>query len=131
MWRGSASQIRFTLEPGTASKAGIKVFCGKEHETAVYYDRKEGVVVIDRTISGIPFKGSEDSVNVRKCDIGDKTELEFELLLDVSSLEVFIDGGRHVMTANVYPDPEDTEVRFFAEGGTAVFKKIAKFDVVV
>ena len=67
--------------------------------------------MIDRTISGIPFKGSEDSVNVRKCDIGDKTELEFELLLDVSSLEVFIDGGRHVMTANVYPDPEDTEVR--------------------
>ena len=35
------------------------------------------------------------------------------------------------MTANVYPDPEDTEVRFFAEGGTAVFKKIEKFDVVV
>ena len=128
---GNVARIRFTLEPGTATKAGIKVFCGKEHETAVYYDRNEGVVVIDRTISGIPFKGSEDSVNVRKCDIGDKTELEFELLLDVSSLEVFIDGGRHVMTANVYPDPEDTEVRFFAEGGTAVFKKIEKFDVVV
>ena len=128
---GSVTRIRFTLEPGTATKAGIKVFCGKEHETAVYYDRKEGVVVIDRTISGIPFKGSEDSVNVRKCDIGDKTELEFELLLDVSSLEVFIDGGRHVMTANVYPDPEDTEVRFFAEGGTAVFREIEKFDVVV
>ena len=125
---GNTARIRFTLEPGTATKAGIKVFCGKEHETAVYYDRKEGVVVIDRTISGIPFKGSEDSVNVRKCDIGDKTELEFELLLDVSSLEVFIDGGRHVMTANVYPDPEDTEVRFFAEGGTAVFKKIEKYD---
>ena len=128
---GNVIRINFTLAPGTATKAGIKVFCGKEHETTVYYDKEEGVVVIDRAKSGIPFKGSEDSVNGRKCDIGDKTELEFELLLDVSSLEVFIDGGRHVMTANVYPDPEDMEVRFFAEGGTALFKEIEKFDVVV
>ena len=53
------------------------------------------------------------------------------MLLDVSSLEVFINGGRHVMTANVYPDPEDTAVRFFAQGGSAKFEDIEKFDVVV
>ena len=53
------------------------------------------------------------------------------MLLDVSSLEVFIDGGRYVMTANVYPDPEDTDVRFFAEDGSAAFHNIEKFDVIV
>ena len=95
------------------------------------YDREEGVVVIDRKRSGIPFSGTEESVDIRKCDVGDKESLEFEMLLDINSLEVFIDGGRHVMTANVYPDPEDVEVRFFAEGGNAVFKDIEKFDVEV
>ena len=128
---GNVTRIRFTLEPGTASKAGVKLFCGKEHETVVCYDRKEGVIFIDRSKSGIPFRGSEDNVNVRKCDVGQLDSIEFELLLDISSLEVFIDGGRHVMTANVYPDPEDLDVRFFADGGDAVFKEIEKLDVVV
>ena len=128
---GNVTRIRFTLEPGTAPQAGVKLFCGKEHETVVCYDREEGVIFIDRSKSGIPFRGSEDNVNVRKCDVGQLDSIEFELLLDISSLEVFIDGGRHVMTANVYPDPEDLDVRFFADGGDAVFKEIEKFDVVV
>ena len=100
---------------GTAARAGVKLFAGEEHETVVYFDREEGVLAIDRSKSGIPFTGSEDDVNVRKLDIGCPESIELEMLLDVSSLEVFIDGGRHVMTANVYPDPEDTDVRFFAE----------------
>jgi hypothetical protein len=35
------------------------------------------------------------------------------------------------MTANVYPDPEDQDVSFFAENGEASFRKIEKYDVVV
>ena len=53
------------------------------------------------------------------------------MLLDISSLELFVNGGKHVMTANVYPDPEDMGVLFFAESGDACFRDIEKFDVVV
>ena len=70
-------------------------------------------------------------MNLRRCRVGSLPSIGLELLLDVSSLEVFLDGGRHVMTANVYPDPEDLDVRFFAEGGTAVFRNVEKYDVVV
>jgi beta-fructofuranosidase len=128
---GTVSRIRLTLEPGTAARAGVKLFAGEEHETVVYFDREEGVLAIDRSKSGIPFTGSEDNVNVRKLDIGHPESIELEMLLDVSSLEVFIDGGRHVMTANVYPDPEDTDILFFAEGGSAAFHDIEKYDVIV
>ena len=128
---GTVTRIRLTLEPGTAARAGVKLFAGEEHETVVYFDREEGVLAIDRSKSGIPFTGSEDNVNVRKLDIDSPESIELEMLLDVSSLEVFIDGGRHVMTANVYPDPEDTDVRFFAEDGSAAFHNIEKFDVIV
>ena len=128
---GAVTRIRLTLEPGTAARSGVKLFAGKEHETVVYFDREEGVLAIDRSKSGIPFTGSEDDVNVRKLDIGCPESIELEMLLDVSSLEVFIDGGRYVMTANVYPDPEDTDVRFFAEDGSAAFHNIEKYDVIV
>ena len=128
---GAVSRIRLTLEPGTAERAGVKLFAGEKHETVVYYDRKEGVLAIDRSKSGLEITGREENVNVRKLDIGHPNSIELELLLDVSSLEVFIDGGRHVMTANVYPDPEDTDVLFFAWNGRAAFRGIEKYDVVV
>ena len=128
---GNVARIRLTLEPGTASKAGVKLFAGEEHETLVYFDRAEGVLVIDRSKSGLKLTGKEENVTVRKLDIGQPEAIGLEMLLDVSSLEVFVNGGRHVMTANVYPDPEDTEVLFFAEGGNAAFKNIEKYDVIV
>lgn len=129
--RGNVIRLRFTLEPGTAKRAGVKVFCGTKHETVIAYDREAGIVEIDRSRSGLPFNGREDEVNVRRCEVGRLDALKMELLLDVSSLELFLDGGRHVMTANVYPDPEDQGVIFFAEGGEASFRNIEKFDVVV
>ena len=88
-------------------------------------------MVIDRSRSGLPLRGREENVAVRRCEIGSADEIALELLLDVSSLEVFIDGGAHAMTANVYPDPEDREIRFFAEGGRATFRNILKYDVIV
>ena len=131
--RGNGIRLRFTLEPGQAKRAGVRVFCGKHHETVISYDREAGIVEIDRSRSGLPFKGREDEVNVRRCEVGSKEALELELLLDVSSLEVFLDGGRHVMTANVYPDPEDQDVIFFTEGGEGetVFRNIEKWDILV
>ena len=129
--RGNVIRLRFTLEPGTATRAGVRVFCGAKHETVIAYDREAGIVEIDRSRSGLPFRGREDEVNVRRCEVGRLDALEMELLLDVSSLELFLDGGRHVMTANVYPDPEDQDVSFFAENGEASFRNVEKFDVVV
>ena len=40
--RGRVIRLRFTLEPGTARRAGVKVFCGKRHATVVSYDREAG-----------------------------------------------------------------------------------------
>ena len=129
--RGSVIRLRFTLEPGTAKRAGVRVFCGSKHETVISSDPEAGIVEIDRGRSGLPFRGREDEVNLRRCQVGCLDALEMELLLDVSSLELFLDGGRHVMTANVYPDPADDGVVFFAEGGEAAFRDVEKFDVVV
>ena len=129
--RGNVIRLRFLLEPGTAKRAGVKVFGGKTGETRIYYEREEGVIVLDRSRSGLPFRGREHDVNVRRCEVGRLASIALELLLDVSTLEVFLDGGKHVMTANVYPDSENDDVIFFSEGGSASFREIEKFDVVI
>ena len=129
---GTVAELRFTLEPGTASRAGVKVFCGKEHETAVYYDAEKGLLIFDRSKSGLPLKGSEKDVNRRVLEVGRPASIDLWLFLDVNSLEVFVDGGRSVMTGNVYPDLEkDDGIRFFSEGGESTFRNIEKFDIAV
>ena len=127
---GNTIEIQVTLEPGTAARSGVKLFRGSEHETLVYYDREEGDIVFDRSRSGIPFTGQEEDVDHRVCHIGAMDSIDLHFFLDVSSIEVFIDGGHHVMTGNVYPDIEqDTGVEFFAEGGSCGFRDLIKFDI--
>ena len=62
--------------------------------------------------------------------MGVRDSIDFDCFLDVSSLEAFIDGGRHTMTGNVYPDPETAKgIQFFAEGGSASFDSVEKYDI--
>ena len=128
---GTVLELRCRLRPGTARRAGLRIFCGTAHETLIYADTAAGQLVLDRSRSGLPLKGREKDVQIRRCPLDRVDEIELELFLDVSSLELFVDGGRSVMTANVYPDPEDTGIRFFSEGGKAEFAEICKYDIAV
>ena len=55
--------------------------------------------------------------------------LSMRIFLDVSSCEVFLNGGERTMTGNVYSD--GAGVTFFAEGGTAKIVELDKYDIVV
>jgi beta-fructofuranosidase len=128
--RGTCAELSVTLELGTAKKAGIKLFCGEEHETLVYYDKEAGKIIFDRSKGGIPFSGSEENVDQRVCAVGKKDSIDLHVFLDINSIEVFIDGGRYVMTGNVYPDlGKDDEIYFFAEDGSCTFKDLVKYDI--
>ena len=126
---GTVLELRCRLRPGTATRAGLRLFRGTEHETLLYVDRAAGQLVLDRSRSGILLKGPEKDVQLRRCPLDRTDEIELELFLDVSSLELFVNGGRSVMTANVYPDPEDLGIVFFSEGGKAEFTEIRKYEI--
>ena len=128
---GNCVELHCTLEPDTAARCGVKVFCGGGHETRIFYDRASGLLVFDRSQSGLLLKGREEDVNRRVVEVGQRERLDLRLFLDVCSVELFADGGRYCMTGNVYPDEGDTGVEFFAEGGTCRFLDVEKFDIVV
>ncbi len=129
---GKTIELKVTIEPGTAAQAGVKLFCGSEHETLVYYDAEKAQIIFDRSKSGIPFSGQEKDVDHRVCPIEQTDSIDLRFFLDISTIEVFINGGRHVMTGNVYPDFDgDAGVQFFAKGGTATFRNLEKYDILV
>ena len=127
---GNVVELRCRLRPGTSRRSGLRLFRGSEHETLLYVDRAAEALVLDRSRSGIPLKGREENVQTRRCPLDRMDEIELELFLDVSSLEVFVDGGRSVLSANVYPDSEDLGIVFFSEGGDAEFTEIRKYDLI-
>lgn len=130
--KGNKIELNLTLRPGTAKRCGVKLFKGEAHETLIYFDRDEMRVVFDRGNSGIDTGGRDKDTRRRYCPVVDPSEIRLQCFLDVSSLEVFVEGGKAVMTGNVFPDIEqDQGVEFFSESGTASFSDIEKFDLVV
>ena len=127
---GNVLELTAEISMEDAVKAGIKLFKVAEHETLITYDKENGTVSFDRTKSGIPLKGKEADCNVRICQVGSMDKISFRIFLDVMSAEVFINGGRYVMTGNMYPDPEDRGIEFFSDGN-AILEKVVKYDIVV
>ncbi|MBS1661326.1 MAG: glycoside hydrolase family 32 protein [Bacteroidetes bacterium] len=95
----------------TASTIGFKVAQGPGGtETIIAYDKATHSVYIAR-----PEKPKI------KAELPAGTELSsLQILLDKSSLEVFVNHGEKVLTCYIYPDEKSTGVTAFAEGGDAL-----------
>ncbi|NJP38231.1 sucrose-6-phosphate hydrolase [Alkalicoccus luteus] len=95
-----ASEI--VLETNSASEFSITI---RDGLTLTY---ENGLLTMSRP----SFK--DGSIETRSTNIASIDELR--LFLDSSSAEVFVDGGRTVMTARFFPEPEANIVRISGEG---------------
>lgn len=127
---GTVLELEAVFSLKGAKRAGVILFQGENHETLVFYDAEAGRVVFDRSQSGADQRGSEKESNVRvlPLSLGNGT-ISFRIFLDVSSAEVFLNGGRGVMTGNIYADEGDRGISFFAEGGDATLLSVKKYDL--
>lgn len=127
---GMVLELEAVFSLKSAKRAGGVLFQGETHETLVFYDAEAGRVLFDRSQSGADQRGSENESNVRvlPLSLGNGT-ISFRIFLDVSSAEVFLNGGRGVMTGNIYADEGDRGISFFAEGGDATLLSVKKYDL--
>lgn len=116
----------FDLGRGGARKLGLRLRRSGEgeEETLVYYDMEEQSVVLDRMKSGAGV-AEDDGTYEAPLPLQPGTKLRLHILMDRSSVEVFTNEGRVVLTARVYPTRGDsTGVDLFAEGGTAALTRL-------
>lgn len=83
-------------------------------ETLVYYDRQRHAVVCDRSRSGLgstveTFAPAEPDQN---------QIISLQIFIDHSSIEVFVNNGKAVITNRIYPDPDSTGYELYAVGGS-------------
>ncbi len=129
---GTKIELCFTLDLGTAQRVGVKLYQRGEHDARIYYDRATDRVVFDRSRMGVEIShdAEEKDASVRSVKVNTAHgRLSMRIFLDVSSCEVFLNGGERTMTGNVYSDGDG--ISFFAEGGSAKIVDLDKYDIVV
>lgn len=107
--------VQFSLADFQGSAFGIKVCCSDDfqEETVFRYDVKDSTISFDRNRSG---KG-EGGVRRAALDVKETDTITFHLFIDRSSVELFVNDGRLVMTGRIYPSETSQAVELFAEGG--------------
>lgn len=116
---GKAYEIEVEIDPADADVVGLMLRAGEEEYTLVGYDTVKGSTFVDRTQSG--ESGFSDLFKVRN-DAPTRLEngvVKLHLLVDWSSVEVFVGDGEAVLTNRIFPAPESRDIRLFAEGGDA------------
>lgn len=116
---GKALEISAELQVGSATELGLKVRTGKGEETVIGIGPKARELFIDRTRSGeTGFHADFSGRQVAPVSI-EKGRVRLHVFVDWSSVEVFADDGRTVITDQIFPAPESEGVALYAKGGSA------------
>ncbi len=120
-YKGTAYEVSTDITWGQLTGAGLQLRRssdgGRHIDAGIYGDyafvNRGYTVSPDSTgrwqESRSPFHASAGTVRLR-------------ILIDRTSIEMFVDDGRYTHSTEVFPDPADTGLALFTIGGTAVFR---------
>lgn len=123
-FKGNTYEMELTIEPGTASSAGIKILKSAAEETIIKYDNVNHELMIDRTKSGnVVFSSRFPSIE--KVPVALQAgALKLRILVDKSIVEIFANDGQVTLADLVFPLESAGGIQLFSEGGPSVFKSI-------
>ena len=115
--RGERLEIIAEFRPGTASDFGLKVRVGLNCETIVGYSGSSQELFVDRQKSGqVDFSehfGGRHSAALSP----ENGTVRLHIFIDSSSLEVFGNHGRSVISDLIFPEPGADGLELFANDG--------------
>ena len=117
---GRSYELVAEFEPGTAGEFGFEVRKKDDTSTRVGYNAGDQRLFVDRTDSGIvgfsdEFPGRQDGP-LRPSRDG---RVRMRVLVDRSSVEVFGNEGTTVVTDQIFPLKDATDLVLYARGGIA------------
>ena len=117
-------ELRIDLDSSAAERASLRVHATDDGAfTAIAYDAQIGGVVVDRSA------GPSHGPHGYRAAVLDADELsgtlDLRVFLDRGCVEVYVNGGRHVLSDYSYPGPGRRAVRLVAEGGDLAVSSLA------
>lgn len=112
-----AFEIELDFKKQNADVIGFRLYNNKGEEVDMQYDMKEKKFSMDRRKSGeVAFNEHFPAVTWTAIEDG-KEGMKLRLYVDKSSVEAFGDGGRFVMTNQVFPSEPYNHIEFYSKGG--------------
>ncbi|TDD99358.1 glycoside hydrolase family 32 protein [Flavobacterium cellulosilyticum] len=120
---GGKFYLETTLDFSTINKANIK-WGNKSSSVLIEYDKANGELTLNRAESG--FKFNNLNGNIIKCPyvLPASNQLKISMLVDKSSMEIFLNDGERVLTALVFPLAPFNNLEITANQKTKFIKKI-------
>ncbi|MCI2068991.1 MAG: sucrose-6-phosphate hydrolase [Bacilli bacterium] len=109
MLPSSSVEISFKISKENKDDFSFSLISSKGEEVSLTYEKDRNRLTFDRSKSGAVISSTsplEENSNLRRLTLEKDDELSFEVFLDVSSLEIFISGGKYTMTSLVFPSGE-------------------------
>lgn len=111
---GTALDIELRATCSAAGSVSVRLREGEAGRPVVLtLDPHAGTATLDRRLLGT----GEGGMSTGSFRPGPSVDVR--ILLDRSSIEVFVDGGRLVLSARIYPVADDDQVAFDASGAAA------------
>ena len=125
--RGVAQRIALTLTIHGARRAGLVVRRSADGRTGtkITYDAEGQTLTLDRSQAGDSnFAATFSQRHIANLPL-EHGKLRLEIIVDRSSVEVFANGGRIVLTDLVFPNRDADRIALFSEDGNALFSELS------
>jgi fructan beta-fructosidase len=110
--------LSFDLSASTASELGFILSNTKNEKVIFGYDKATKQVFIDRTNAGkFDFSSKFAKKHFAPIIVGKK--LIIKALVDNSSIEIFVNGGKIALTDLFFPNEDYTRLELYSKGGNA------------
>jgi sucrose-6-phosphate hydrolase SacC (GH32 family) len=112
----------FDLTSTHADTVGIILENNLKEKLIIGYSKSQKQFFIDRREAGkSDFSTKFGGISTAEYDA--RPILKLHLFIDVSSVEMFVDDGRVVMTNLVFPSEKYTHLKVFSKGGSVLLNK--------
>ncbi|MCM1290720.1 MAG: DUF4980 domain-containing protein [Prevotella sp.] len=122
-------EVLVDIDPGKASTVSLTFSNAKGEKVVMDYNVPQGTLSFDRKESGIVDFSQEFPAVTVAPTFGTNKSLSLRIFIDTSSMEVFANGGRSVMTNLVFPTTPYSTLTFSSQGGAAKAKNLKIYTI--
>lgn len=115
----SRTEVNISINAFKADTLKIAFSNYDEEVVEITYDKNSAVLELNRRLSG-ELPSNQDDQTRSICL--DQPLKELKIFIDVSSMEIFINEGTHVMTTRLFPTTPYQQCKFSAHSGTVGLK---------
>ena len=121
-------EIQMDVDAKSAKTVTITLSNEKGEKADLVYDPAKATLSFDRRESGLT-DFSQDFPSVTVVPLYSKETLKLQIFVDRSSVEIFGDQGKSVMTNLVFPTVPYSTLQISAEGGSCKVKNLAVYTI--